>query len=203
MEWIAGLTGIAVATHMVVGALKPIRARELSDEKFVREARRPSLLRTGLQGVLEPEKRAAIGVVREERRKTNQAATGEPPRTVSGFKMARALNRVDVDSDRVSTSVDPGIRSAALGVRLEYSNGCTTGEATRIEVHVDVQVHVRVGICYGETIWFGVRESALQADVGLALRPWTWTWTSTWTWTMAASRRVSTQRSDRLLWVCS
>lgn len=127
---------------MVVGVLKSIRARELSDEEFVREARRQSLLRTGLQGVLEAEKRATIEVVREERRKTNQAATGEPPRTVSGLKMARALSRVDVDSGRVSTRVDPGIRSAALGARSECSHGYTTGEATRIEVHVDAQVHV-------------------------------------------------------------
>jgi hypothetical protein len=67
---------------MVLGAVKLLRKKHFSEEEFEREAARPSLLRTGLQelqGFLEPEKRAAIEVVREERRKTDPSNPGDPP----------------------------------------------------------------------------------------------------------------------------
>ncbi|PYV12857.1 MAG: hypothetical protein DMG07_16115 [Acidobacteria bacterium] len=54
----------------------------LGQEDFEREAKRPSLMRTGFQefqGFLEPEKKAALEIVTEEKRKTDVTLSGDPP----------------------------------------------------------------------------------------------------------------------------
>ena len=54
----------------------------LREEDFEREAKRPSLMRTGFQefqGFLEPEKKAALEIVTEEKRKTDVTLSGDPP----------------------------------------------------------------------------------------------------------------------------
>jgi hypothetical protein len=82
MILVAWLLGVAMAALMVFGLAKLLRKKGFSDEEYEREAARPSLLRTGLQelqGFLEPEKRAAIQVVREEKQKTDQTTPGDPP----------------------------------------------------------------------------------------------------------------------------
>ena len=64
-----------------VGFLRLGKKREISEERFEFESRRPSLLGMGLQefqGFIEPEKKAAQKVVQEERRKTDQTISGEP-----------------------------------------------------------------------------------------------------------------------------
>jgi hypothetical protein len=80
MAWLVVLSLAA----LMLGILARTRRRhELSDEEFGREAKRPSLLRTGLQefqGFLEPEKKAAYAVVEREQRKTDIQTQGEPPR---------------------------------------------------------------------------------------------------------------------------
>ncbi len=81
----ASWVGLTVFLLMVYGLYQLGRRRELSEKDFEREARRPSLLGTGLQefqGLLEPEKKAAIQSVREEKRKTKPSLSGERP--VSG-----------------------------------------------------------------------------------------------------------------------
>lgn len=79
---VAWLLGLVVAALAVYGLLQLGKKRELSDEEFERESKRPSLIRTGLQevqGFLEPEKRTAIVEVRKEQTKVDQAAPAEPP----------------------------------------------------------------------------------------------------------------------------
>ena len=54
----------------------------LGEEDLEREAKRPSLMRTGLQefqGFLEPEKKAVLEIVTEEKRKTDVTLSGDPP----------------------------------------------------------------------------------------------------------------------------
>jgi len=73
---------VVLVMLMALGIVQALRKRELTDEEFEREARRPSLMRTGLQefqGFLEPEKKAALEVVEQEKRKTDQSVAGEPP----------------------------------------------------------------------------------------------------------------------------
>jgi hypothetical protein len=81
MSWIAW-TWLIVLVLAVYGLLRLGKPRSISEEEFEREARRPSLVRTGLQefqGFLEPEKRAALEAVQAEERKTDQTVPGEPP----------------------------------------------------------------------------------------------------------------------------
>lgn len=78
----AGWLAIIVIALMIVFVVQLARPRSFSDEEFEKESKRPSLLRTGLQevqGFLEPTKKVAIEVVEQEKRKTNQEATGDPP----------------------------------------------------------------------------------------------------------------------------
>ncbi len=78
----AWIGGILVASLMAVGIIRALRKKELSEDEFEREARRQSLVRTGFQefqGFLEPEKKAAFEVVEQEKRKTDQTVTGDPP----------------------------------------------------------------------------------------------------------------------------
>ena len=73
---------IIVVILMVYGLVQLGRRREITEEEFEREARRPSLLRTGLQefqGFLEPAKRAAHEAVLEEKKKTATSLSGEGP----------------------------------------------------------------------------------------------------------------------------
>jgi len=82
MTTLAWTIGLAVFVLMGGGILRLQRRRSLSNEEFEREARRPSLMRTGLQefqGFLEPEKKAAVEAVREEERKTSPTFSGDPP----------------------------------------------------------------------------------------------------------------------------
>jgi len=79
---VAWLLGLVVAALAVYGLLQLGKKRELSDEEFERESKRPSLIRTGLQeiqGFLEPEKRTAIVEVRKEQTKVDQAVPADPP----------------------------------------------------------------------------------------------------------------------------
>jgi hypothetical protein len=78
----AGWIAIIVLVLCVYGFIQLGRRREITEEEFEREARRASLIRTGLQelqGFLEPAKRAAQEAVQEEKRKTNTSVAGEPP----------------------------------------------------------------------------------------------------------------------------
>ncbi len=78
-----GWLALIVVVIALVGFVKLVRKREITDERFAIESRRPSLLRAGLleiQGFLEPEKRAALQVVEDEKRKTDLTVCGEPPR---------------------------------------------------------------------------------------------------------------------------
>ncbi len=73
---------IAAVALMALGIVQALRRKELTEEEFEREAGRPSLMRTGLQefqGFLEPEKKAALQVVEQEKRKTDQTVAGDPP----------------------------------------------------------------------------------------------------------------------------
>jgi hypothetical protein len=82
MTILAWAAGIALVLLMLAGLAQLAGNKEFSDEAYERECRRPSLLRTGLQefqGFLEPEKKAAIEIVKEEKRKTDQSVPGEPP----------------------------------------------------------------------------------------------------------------------------
>ena len=82
MVVVAWLIGWFFTLLMAFGVFKLTRRRGFSDEEYERESKRPSLLRTGLQefqGFLEPEKKAALRVVQEEKRKTDRAIPGEPP----------------------------------------------------------------------------------------------------------------------------
>jgi hypothetical protein len=79
--------GLLVLILLVYGLVRLARVRSLSEEEFEREARRPSLLGTGLQelqGFLEPEKKASVESVREEKRKTNQSLSGDRPHSGPG-----------------------------------------------------------------------------------------------------------------------
>ena len=67
---------------LVYGFVHVVRPPELREEDFEREAKRSSLMRTGLQefrGFLEPEKKAALEIVTEEKRKTDVTLSGDPP----------------------------------------------------------------------------------------------------------------------------
>jgi hypothetical protein len=78
---------LLVFVLMVYGLVRLTRPRTISDEEFEREARRPSLLRTGLQelqGFLEPEKRASIQALRREKRKTKNKLSGDRPDAGAG-----------------------------------------------------------------------------------------------------------------------
>ena len=82
MTTIIWVAGIALVLLMFAGLIQSIRKKKFTDEEFEREAKRPSLMRTGLQelqGFLEPEKKAALEIVKEEKRKTDQTIPGEPP----------------------------------------------------------------------------------------------------------------------------
>ncbi len=79
-DTIAWIVGVLIALLMLGGILFATKRRNISDEVFERESRRPSILRTGLQefqGFLEPEKKAAVEVVKEEQRKHEQQEQGE------------------------------------------------------------------------------------------------------------------------------
>lgn len=84
---------LVVLVLMIYGLVRLARPRaELSDEEFEREARRPSLLRTGLQdlqGFLEPEKRASVQVLRQEKRKTKRNLSGDRADTGPGHFKGR------------------------------------------------------------------------------------------------------------------
>jgi hypothetical protein len=76
--WLAALV---IVVLMALGVSRALRPGKITDQDFEREARRPSLIRTGLQefqGFLEPEKKAAVEVIEQERRKTDSIASGDP-----------------------------------------------------------------------------------------------------------------------------
>lgn len=76
------LVAAVLVALLVYGLVHVVRPRELSEEEFEREAKRPSLMRTGLQefqGFLEPEKKVALEIVTEEKRKTDVTLSGDPP----------------------------------------------------------------------------------------------------------------------------
>ncbi len=73
---------LVVVGFMAFGILRTIRTGQLTDHDFERERKRPSLIRTGLQefqGFLEPEKKVAVEVIKQEMRKTDQTIPGDPP----------------------------------------------------------------------------------------------------------------------------
>ena len=79
--WLAVLV---VVILMALDVLRKLRTREFTDQDFERGAQRPSLMRTGLQefqGFLEPEKKVAVEVVKQKKRKTDQTVPGDPPDT--------------------------------------------------------------------------------------------------------------------------
>jgi hypothetical protein len=79
LAWLAVLVVVGL---MALGVLRALRTREITDQDFEREAKRPSLMRTGLQefqGFFEPEKKAAVEVVKQEKRKTDRIVPGDPP----------------------------------------------------------------------------------------------------------------------------
>jgi hypothetical protein len=83
MSAVTWLVVIAFAALMLGILVKTLLRHGISDEEFERQAKRPSLLRAGLQefqGFLEPEKKAAYEVVEQEKRKTDVQTQGEPPR---------------------------------------------------------------------------------------------------------------------------
>jgi len=72
---------LAFVVLILVGA-NAVRRTSLSDEEYERESKRPSVLGTamqGLQGFLEPERKAAMHAVQEEKRKTQSNVSGDPP----------------------------------------------------------------------------------------------------------------------------
>lgn len=76
------LVAAVLVALLVYGLVHVVRPRELGEEEFEREAKRPSLMRTGLQefqGFLEPEKKVALEIVTEEKRKTDVTLSGDPP----------------------------------------------------------------------------------------------------------------------------
>ncbi len=80
--WLA----LIILIFAAVGFLRLVKKREISEKQFEIESRRTSLMGTGLQefqGFLEPEKRAALKVVQEEKRKTDQTISGAKP-AISG-----------------------------------------------------------------------------------------------------------------------
>jgi hypothetical protein len=81
MSAVAWLVVLALAAMMLGILAKTLRRHGISDEEFDRKAKRPSLLRAGLQefqGFLEPEKKAAYEVVEQEKRKTDVQTQGDP-----------------------------------------------------------------------------------------------------------------------------
>jgi len=73
---------LLVAAVMVVVVTYAFVHVMLGEEDLEREAKRPSLMRTGLQefqGFLEPEKKAVLEIVTEEKRKTDVTLSGDPP----------------------------------------------------------------------------------------------------------------------------
>ena len=75
--WLAALV---IVILMALGVSRALRPGRITDRNFEREARRPSLIRTGLQefqGFLEPEKKVAVEVIEQERRKTDQIVSGD------------------------------------------------------------------------------------------------------------------------------
>lgn len=78
--WFLGLVVVVLAVY---GLAQLGKKRQLSDEEFERESRRPSLIGTALQefqGFLEPEKRAAVIEIRKEQKKVDQTVPAEPPK---------------------------------------------------------------------------------------------------------------------------
>ena len=92
MTLIAWIVVLVVVVLMVVGIVSTSHRREITEDEFECKARRPSVLRAGLiefQSYLEPEKRAAIEAVREEKRKREQQEQGDPPQAGQGYRYGK------------------------------------------------------------------------------------------------------------------
>ena len=80
----AGWLAIAVVVGALIGVTRLARPRVISDEEFERESKRPSLLRTGLaefHGFLQPDRKAGVEAIEQEKKKTDIQVSGDPPDT--------------------------------------------------------------------------------------------------------------------------